>query len=78
MAGLVSSASTHFSWRFRQASLMIASAVPSPPVAKAPAKSKTPPRAPVAVQQARAAGFALDLTNGGPDDQDGEFREYVA
>ena len=48
------------------------------PVAKAPAKSKTPPRAPVAVQQARAAGFALDLTNGGPDDQDGEFREYVA
>ena len=48
------------------------------PVAKAPAKSKTPLRAPVAVQQARAAGFALDLTNGGPDDQDGEFREYVA
>ena len=48
------------------------------PVAKAPAKSKTPPRAPVAAQQARAAGFALDLTNGGPDEQDGEFREYVA
>ncbi|PIC01541.1 chemotaxis protein [Caulobacter sp. X] len=48
------------------------------PVAKAPAKAKAPARAPVAAQQARAAGFALDLTSGGPDDQDGEFREYVA
>ncbi|MDR6624383.1 methyl-accepting chemotaxis protein [Caulobacter segnis] len=48
------------------------------PVAKAPAKAKAPARAPVAAQQARAAGFALDLTSGGPDDQDGEFKEYVA
>ncbi|WP_299013902.1 methyl-accepting chemotaxis protein [uncultured Caulobacter sp.] len=48
----------------------------APAAARTPAKS--PVRVPVAAQQARAAGFALDLTNGGPDDQDGEFREYVA
>ncbi len=54
-----------------------------PPVKRAaPAAARTvaksPVRAPVAAQQARAAGFALDLTSGGPDDQDGEFKEYVA
>ena len=49
-----------------------------PVAGKAPAKAKTPARGSVAAQQARAAGFALDLTSGGPDDQDGEFREYVA
>jgi methyl-accepting chemotaxis protein len=32
---------------------------------------------PVAAQQARAAGFALDLTNGGPDADDADFREYA-
>jgi methyl-accepting chemotaxis protein len=32
----------------------------------------------VAAQQARVAGFALDLTSGGPDEEDGEFKEYVA
>jgi methyl-accepting chemotaxis protein len=31
----------------------------------------------VAVQQARASGFALDLTNGGPDAQDADFRDYA-
>ena len=51
----------------------------APPVAaKAAAKIKSPTHAPVAAQQARAAGFALDLTTGGPDDEDGEFKEYVA
>jgi methyl-accepting chemotaxis protein len=43
------------------------------PARKAPAKAG---RAPVATQQARAAGFALDLTNGGPDGDDGDFKEY--
>jgi len=33
------------------------------------------PRA-VAVQQARAQGFALDLSQGGPDADDREFTEY--
>ncbi len=51
---------------------------PAPAAAKAPAKAKPSARSPVAAQQARAAGFAIDLTNGGPDDEDGEFREYVA
>ena len=27
--------------------------------------------------QARVAGFALDLTNGGPDDGDADFKEYA-
>jgi methyl-accepting chemotaxis protein len=40
---------------------------------KAPAK---PGRGAVAAQQARAVGFALDLTNGGPDGDDGDFKEY--
>ncbi|WP_235522699.1 methyl-accepting chemotaxis protein, partial [Caulobacter sp. Root342] len=31
----------------------------------------------VAAQQARVGGFALDLTNGGPDADDAEFREYA-
>jgi methyl-accepting chemotaxis protein len=42
-------------------------------VAKAPARKA--PRA-VAVQQARAQGFALDLSQGGPDADDREFTEY--
>jgi methyl-accepting chemotaxis protein len=32
---------------------------------------------PVAAQQARAAGFALDLTNGGPDADDADFKQYA-
>jgi methyl-accepting chemotaxis protein len=36
---------------------------------------KSPVRA-VAVQQARAQGFALDLNQGGPDADDREFTEY--
>ncbi|CAM3208992.1 MULTISPECIES: methyl-accepting chemotaxis protein [Sphingomonas] len=39
-----------------------------------PAKSAAAPRSgSVADQQARARGFALDLTNGGPDGEDAEF-----
>jgi methyl-accepting chemotaxis protein len=55
------------------------------PVVRLPARAakaapaKTParkaPRA-VAVQQARAQGFALDLSQGGPDADDREFTEY--
>jgi len=46
----------------------------------APAARKSPvsaPRQTVAAQQARANGFALDLTNGGPDADDADFREYA-
>jgi len=50
-----------------------AAAKPAAP-ARAPAR-KTAPRA-VAVQQARAQGFALDLNQGGPDADDREFTEY--
>jgi methyl-accepting chemotaxis protein len=42
--------------------------------AKAPSR-KSAPRA-VAVQQARAQGFALDLSQGGPDSDDRDFTEY--
>jgi methyl-accepting chemotaxis protein len=47
---------------------------------KAEPKSKAPSRRPVrnavAAQQARAQGFALDLTHGGPDPADSEFTDY--
>jgi methyl-accepting chemotaxis protein len=33
-------------------------------------------RSPVAAQQARVQGFALDLAQGGPDEHDSNFREY--
>ncbi|RRN62914.1 methyl-accepting chemotaxis protein [Caulobacter sp. 602-1] len=52
---------------------------PRPVAAKrsaAPAARK-PARNAVASQQARVAGFALDLTNGGPDDGDADFKEYA-
>ena len=39
------------------------------------APRKAPARA-VAVQQARAQGFALDLSQGGPDADDRDFTEY--
>ena len=50
---------------------------PAPVAAKAPAAKKAPARNPVAAQQARAAGFALDLTSGGPDEDDADFRQYA-
>jgi len=50
-----------------------------PAVAKRPGaavvKRKAPARS-VAAQQARAGGFALDLSRGGPDADDADFREY--
>jgi methyl-accepting chemotaxis protein len=51
-------------------------AAPSRP-ALAVAKPKAArARNPVAAQQARAKGFALDLSQGGPDSADADFREY--
>jgi len=56
---------------------------PRPAAAQRPAASvaRTPtaasPRQTVAAQQSRAGGFALDLTNGGPDADDADFREYA-
>jgi methyl-accepting chemotaxis protein len=61
-----------------QARRPVRSPVKAPVAAKAPARARSLTRGPVAAQQARAAGFALDLTSGGPDEEDGEFREYVA
>ena len=54
---------------------------PRPVAAKRAAPAATAARKParnaVAGQQARVAGFALDLTNGGPDDADADFKEYA-
>jgi methyl-accepting chemotaxis protein len=51
------------------------------PVRRAPVpvarKAAAPAFTSVAAQQARASGFALDLTNGGPDAQDADFRDYA-
>jgi methyl-accepting chemotaxis protein len=58
--------------------------VDSRAIARPPAKRPAQParksggRAPVAAQQARAKGFALDMTQGGPDPDDADFREYAA
>jgi len=49
---------------------------PTASVARKPATSAGS-RQSVAAQQARANGFALDLTNGGPDADDADFREYA-
>jgi methyl-accepting chemotaxis protein len=47
------------------------------PAFKAPAKAKAKPNS-IIDQQARAKGFALDLTNGGPDDDDDHFGTRAA
>ncbi|PTT71288.1 methyl-accepting chemotaxis protein, partial [Pseudomonas sp. HMWF010] len=47
----------------------------APAKAAAGRKPAGRPRA-VAAQQARAHGFALDLSQGGPDPSDSEFTEY--
>ena len=51
---------------------------PRAPVARPTAKpvAKAPARRAVAVQQARAHGFALDLSQGGADPADADFTEY--
>jgi len=48
---------------------------PAASVARKPTAAS--PRQTVAAQQSRAGGFALDLTNGGPDADDADFREYA-
>ncbi len=54
---------------------------PGRPAARpaAPSRPATPARTPagqsVAAQQARAKGFALDMSMGGPDDEDADFRQ---
>ena len=45
------------------------------PVAKAAAPAQSFAKSPVHAQQARAQGFALDLTSGGADAEDMDFRE---
>jgi methyl-accepting chemotaxis protein len=47
------------------------------PVRPAAAKPKAATAIPVAAQQARARGFALDLSQGGPDADDADFRQYA-
>ncbi|MBY3238770.1 methyl-accepting chemotaxis protein, partial [Rhizobium laguerreae] len=47
---------------------------PAPAAARKPA-GKTAPANSVAGQQARAKGFALDMSMGGPDTADDDFRE---
>jgi methyl-accepting chemotaxis protein len=50
----------------------------SAPAAKASAPvRKAAAKPPIAAQQARAKGFALDLAQGGPDADDADFREYA-
>ncbi len=49
------------------------------PAKRSPAPTlRKPARNAVAGQQARVAGFALDLTSGGPDDGDADFKEYAS
>jgi methyl-accepting chemotaxis protein len=52
---------------------------PATPLAKfAPSRKAAPAKAAtVAAQQARASGFALDLTHGGPDTDDVDFKAYA-
>ncbi len=45
------------------------------PVAKAPVRPVQKASSSVAAQQARVKGFALDLSMGGPDATDSEFKE---
>ena len=47
---------------------------PAPAAGRKPAPKK-PAANSVAGQQARVKGFALDLSMGGPDDGDAEFKE---
>jgi len=53
------------------------SAVKRPAASAARKPAVSTPRQTVAAQQARAGGFALDLTSGGPDADDADFREYA-
>jgi methyl-accepting chemotaxis protein len=48
---------------------------PVPAAARKPVAKKAAPANTVSAQQARAKGFALDMSMGGPDEGDAEFRE---
>jgi methyl-accepting chemotaxis protein len=50
-----------------------------PTVVKSPGKAAAPAKKAnsIAAQQARAKGFALDLTQGGPDADDADFKAYA-
>ncbi|WP_287104768.1 methyl-accepting chemotaxis protein, partial [Brevundimonas sp.] len=48
---------------------------PAKSAARPVGKSASPAKSPVHAQQARAQGFALDLTSGGADAEDMDFRE---
>jgi methyl-accepting chemotaxis protein len=50
---------------------------PAPVAKPVVRKAAAPARPPIAAQQARAKGFALDLAQGGPDADDEDFREYA-
>ena len=54
------------------AARMSVSRIPAPAVRK---PSKAPAANSIASQQARAKGFALDMSMGGPDEGDAEFKE---
>ena len=56
----------------------VRSATKSAPAAQSRAKAASPARKAngVAAQQARAKGFALELTRGGPDADDADFKAY--
>jgi len=48
---------------------------PVPAASRKPVAKKTAAANTVAAQQARAKGFALDMSMGGPDEGDAEFKE---
>uniref|UniRef100_B0T7L0 Methyl-accepting chemotaxis sensory transducer n=1 Tax=Caulobacter sp. (strain K31) TaxID=366602 RepID=B0T7L0_CAUSK len=57
----------------KPAARAVAKRAPAPAARKAASSA----RPTVAAQQARVSGFALDLTNGGPDAADADFRDYA-
>jgi methyl-accepting chemotaxis protein len=59
----------------RTAAAKITVRTPAPAAGRKPAARKAAPANTVAAQQARAKGFALDMSMGGPDESDADFRE---
>ncbi|MBU1376888.1 MAG: MCP four helix bundle domain-containing protein [Alphaproteobacteria bacterium] len=60
-----------------RAAVVAPRAAPARAVAPAPRPAARPAARTVQAQQAAAKGFAIDLAQGGPDDQDAAFREYA-
>jgi methyl-accepting chemotaxis protein len=54
----------------------LAAAKPAKAAQPRPARRQAVGRGAVAAQQARAQGFALDLSQGGPDLDDKDFTDY--